>query len=437
MRKLVSVLCVLILLFLLVKVERVKAQVPIRVWGYVYMPNGSPAVGASVTVSAGGKSKSTTTDSSGKYSVDLTVPSTPVTVKVTAKKDGYKGSASKKGEGVIRIDVYLKKTTTGGTRGGTTIRKQSTKLSITVEKMSYLVGETVHVSGKITPEISATIVIYISIPNGTQVKHLTKSNKEGAFHYEFVADVPGAWKVYAQFQGTKEFAPSKSSEITFYVRVKSNIEVDTSVTEKGTILIRGRTEPPIPNATVQLYVSLDGGKTWMFYCNVTTDENGYFETCFNLTVSGDILFKAVLPEGTSYTSAEEEKPLSYAPKELTEEIQRLSKQVEELEKTEKQLRELISKLESENLGLKSKVEELTQRLRESNETIASLSRLVAEYREKAKNLEQLAYVAAVLSLIVGVAVGYLLSRARIPQAESVEREEVLEEEEHKKSAYYL
>ena len=234
--------------------------------------------------------------------------------------------------------------------------------------------------------------------------------------------------MYAQFQGTKEFAPSKSSEITFYVRVKSNIEVDTSVTEKGAILVRGRTEPPIPNATVQLYVSLDGGKTWMFYRNITTDENGYFEAWFNLTVSGDILFKAVLPEGISYTSAEEEKSLSYAPKELTEEVQRLTKQVEELEKIEKQLRELISKLESENLDLKSKVEELTHRLKESNETIASLSRLVAEYREKAKNLEQLAYAAAILSLIVGVVAGYLLSRVRIPQGEGVGREEILEEE---------
>jgi hypothetical protein len=99
-----------IFLILLLSISAVSASaqgIPVGVYGYVYMPDGSPAAGASVTVSGGGDTATTTADSSGQYHVVLTVSSIPVTVTVTASKGGYSGTASATGEGTIRVDVRL------------------------------------------------------------------------------------------------------------------------------------------------------------------------------------------------------------------------------------------------------------------------------------------------------------------------------------------
>jgi len=55
-KRLLLVETIMILGILIVCVEQISAQVPITVWGYVYMPDGSKAVGASVTVVAGAPS---------------------------------------------------------------------------------------------------------------------------------------------------------------------------------------------------------------------------------------------------------------------------------------------------------------------------------------------------------------------------------------------
>lgn len=101
---------ILVLITLLATLtEKTLAPVPLTVYGYVYMPDGSLAPGASVTVSAGGVKKSTTTDSNDRYSVTLFLESTPATVKVTVKKGSYTGSATKSNvAGAVRIDVKLK-----------------------------------------------------------------------------------------------------------------------------------------------------------------------------------------------------------------------------------------------------------------------------------------------------------------------------------------
>jgi hypothetical protein len=103
-----KLLPIFLILLLSISVVSASAQgIPVGVYGYVYMPDGSPAAGASVTVSGGGDTAITTTDSSGQYHVVLTVSSIPVTVTVTASKGGYSGTASATGEGTIRVDVRL------------------------------------------------------------------------------------------------------------------------------------------------------------------------------------------------------------------------------------------------------------------------------------------------------------------------------------------
>ena len=99
---------------------RVKAQgVPVVIYGHVYMPDGSPASGAQVSVSCSEDSASTTTNSEGYYQVTLTVSKSQI-VTVTATKDDL--SATKKdtigpGTGSKEIDLVLSSGEGGGGGG--------------------------------------------------------------------------------------------------------------------------------------------------------------------------------------------------------------------------------------------------------------------------------------------------------------------------------
>jgi hypothetical protein len=161
----------------------VVAQVPVAVWGYVYMPGGSPAAGASVKVSGGGDSASTTAGSDGKYGpVTLTVSSTPVTITVSASKGSYSGSASASGEGTIRIDVHL--SAPGGGGGGGAAPTPTSSVTISVSKSSVAPGEPVMISGTVGPSREITVTVEFSLDRSSWEKLVeVKSSSGGRYSY--------------------------------------------------------------------------------------------------------------------------------------------------------------------------------------------------------------------------------------------------------------
>ncbi|RLE96572.1 MAG: hypothetical protein DRJ57_05395 [Thermoprotei archaeon] len=389
------------------------AQVPITVWGYVYMPDGSPAAGASVTVTAAGVSKSTTTDSSGKYMVTLTVPSVPVKVVVTARKGSYRGSASKTGEGVIRIDVRLKKPSPPPT-------KKSTSITLSVEEAEYMVGDTVVVRGQIKPPMSVTVTVVVVRPNGTKISSVVKTQENGSFTYSFTADEPGIWEVYASYTGSKEYAASRSPTLEVVVKERARITMSAKISgvKPARVVIMGSVEPPAAGATVMVYVSLDGGKTWLHLCNATTDEEGRYRVELELTVSGSLLFKAVFPGTELLARCETEKPP--AVKLASPEEEELKKQVEDLRRREAELRSVVAELEGERQLLLQRVEELEKSLAEAhtalsklNATLAELSAEAEAYKGEATQLRIIAYAGIPLGIAAGLAAGVVLGRRRL------------------------
>ncbi|MDK2464420.1 MAG: CARDB domain-containing protein [Candidatus Korarchaeota archaeon] len=94
--------------------------VPAVIYGYVYMPDGSPAEGASVTATCDSDSGSTTTRSDGYYQITLSIEGTQ-SVRVSASKDGLtavKYVNVNEGTGSIRVDLTLKSESGGGGGGG-------------------------------------------------------------------------------------------------------------------------------------------------------------------------------------------------------------------------------------------------------------------------------------------------------------------------------
>ena len=394
MRKAVVALAFIIYLLVTMAIlSPVSAQVPITVWGYVKMPDGSPAVGASVKVSAGGVSKTTTTDSKGKYKVDLTVPSTPVKVTVTAKKGNYRGSASKTGEGVIHIDIVLKYSPPPS--------KKSTSLELSAGKEEYIVGEVVTVKGCIKPAMKVTVTVTIVQPNGTSISNSVETEEDGTFTYSFEVDKPGVWKVYAKYAGSRKYASSTSPTVEIVVKEATQVTMNAIAVEPRKVIVEGILEPSLAGATIIIYVSLDEGETWLPICNTTTDETGHYRVELEFTVGGNMLFKAMFPGTENYTNCETEVPPA---------IKLPAPGEEEFRKKEEELNEKLTELKNENKQLKEKIEELTGELTETKKTLEELNTTLTTLKKTNEKYKTIAFIGTPLAAIASIAVGIVVGR---------------------------
>ena len=409
-----KVILILVLITLLATLtEKALAPVPITVYGYVYMPDGSPAPGASVTVSAGGAKKSATTDSNGKYSVTLSVESIPVTVKVTAKKGSYTGSATKSNvAGAVRIDVKLKAQQPPPTQP----KKKKVKVEITIQKEVYALGETVTINGTITPETSGNVEIYVTPPNGTEKSYRIAAS-DGKFSYSFKADTLGKWEAYALFLGNDKYGTSKSNTVTFYVKIKPQLSFNAIAKETGKVEIKGRINPATSSTQVTVYISIDGGRTWLPFINITTDQNGNFQVELNLTVSGNLLLKLVTQETEQLLSAEAQQPTMFKLESPTEKLLRqrleealevqanLTEQVQQLKQRNQQLEEQVEKLHSQ-------LENATQALIQAQNSTKTLEAQLESLKKENQQLRNTLTLALPLALAAGAAVGLIVEHFR-------------------------
>jgi hypothetical protein len=254
----------------------VEAQVPVAVWGYVYMPDGSPASGASVTVSGGGDSASTTAGSDGKYGpVTLTVSSTPVTITVKASKGEYSGSASASGEGTIRIDVHLSKAAPPPPPPPPP--PPTSSVSISVSKSSVRPGESVTVSGTVSPSREIAVTIEFSTDKVSWEKLVeVKSSSSGVYSYVWYPN---------------------GSEVTYYLRASIPSQGNLPSATSGIVSVQVTS---LPGAAVSSAsnVTLPTGKT--SYVRVSS-------TSSSCNVSVDVKNKKVLinvsgPKNTTGTT---------------------------------------------------------------------------------------------------------------------------------------
>jgi archaellum component FlaF (FlaF/FlaG flagellin family) len=411
MRKALVIGLIVLFFALSILLRLAPAQVPITVWGYVYMPDGSPASGASVTVSGGGASASTTTDSSGKYQVDLTVPSVPVTVTVTASKGSYRGSVTKSGvEGVVRIDVTLQPPPPPPPPP-----RKSTSLLLSTDKSEYVLGENVTLKGRLTPGMSVQITMTIVSPNSSTFRVNLQSNGSGIFSYTFKPDRIGTWSAYAEYPGSSEYEASRSDTVSFRVKQQASLSMLARVSQPGTVAISGSLKPAAAGAAIMLYISLDGGKTWMFLGNTTTNETGQFTTSLELRVSGLVLFKAVFPGSDLLTKAETVQPPAIK-LESSEEIS-LRQSLMACESNRSSLMDSLKRLNATNAALRDnikfleeKVKDLESRRKELEDALDNLSSENKGLQGTLRNYVTIIAVAVPVTFVLGLAIGLLLGK---------------------------
>jgi len=281
------VLIVLVLASLLVVSALItKAGVPVAVYGYIYMPDGSPAAGASVSVSESHGACSASVSRSnveGAVRIDLTLrcptpPPSPGSQPSSStsrplSSEGEKGNASSqlKAEAADLI----------------------TFLRISIREGIYHVNDTITVNGSITPPFKTKVELVFVKPSGKEFSVFVETDEKGAFSYKFKTNETGRWKVYARFPGIKGYLPSVTDMMSFLMKDFALINYNCSLQGRK-LVVNGNVLPADPSLRVQLLISLDN-ESWAVLREASAG-NGSFSFSFTTGICGTFKLKVASTE---------------------------------------------------------------------------------------------------------------------------------------------
>jgi hypothetical protein len=278
---------------------KVRGGVSVPVYGYVYMPDGSKAVGASVHVSGGGDSWSGTTDNDGYYDTTLNVNAVPVTVTVSASKGDYSGSSSgtsQHGEALL-INVYLSAAPPPPPPPPPEKKPVSIQLNVPSEAV---VNASVMITGKVSPSVSP-VYFKVKDPKGDLKEYQLSVSSNGIFSFNFTPRLLGLYKVSAYFPRDAEYESASTPEYALHVKGVSilNLTVSPAVIIAGAedIKINGTLYPPSAK-NVSLCYSLDN-ISWTLFAELKAT-TGVFSMVWKPRVFGDVFIKAEWPGNDTY-----------------------------------------------------------------------------------------------------------------------------------------
>ncbi|MCX8183759.1 MAG: carboxypeptidase-like regulatory domain-containing protein [Crenarchaeota archaeon] len=296
---------ILLVLFIDTPVSIWAQGVPVTIWGYVRMPDGSPAVGASVSVSIqGGSSGSSSTNSQGKYEIDLSAPSLPATVTVTASKDGYSGGDTRTiNSAVAQIDITLSAAPPPPPPPPPPpVPKKPVSIELYVPSEGA-VNISVRIRGRVTPRVSP---VYLKVKDPKQVvkEYDLPVGSNGNFSFDLTPVLLGLYRVSAYFPGDSEYEYASTLEYPLLVKARSilNLTISPSVVVAGAenIKINGSLYPPSAK-NVSLYYSLDNA-SWIFFAEVSVT-TGVFSMIWEPKIFGDVFIKAEWAGNDTYTGS--------------------------------------------------------------------------------------------------------------------------------------
>jgi len=140
--------------------------------------------------------------------------------KVDLKDGGYTYSLSTSKAGIYRIRASWPGNTEYSPAESMvltlTVEKLSPKVSLSASKTSASVGETVKLSGSISPfKTPSDVVIVVSSP--TETKEYKASSPDGRFEYNLKLDSKGTWRVKAKLPEDPTYIAAESSEVQITV----------------------------------------------------------------------------------------------------------------------------------------------------------------------------------------------------------------------------
>jgi len=94
-------------------------------------------------------------------------------------------------------------------------------ISITLSATTIHMGETITVSGSISPQVPGVPVVLTYSKGDTKVERTVTSTEDGSFNDTYTPDAAGAWSISASWKGNKEFEGATSETMSFEVVEKT------------------------------------------------------------------------------------------------------------------------------------------------------------------------------------------------------------------------
>ena len=220
--------------------------------GTVTDANNSPIVGATVSAGSGHDA----TDSTGFYQIASGLPTGTYTVDATAP--GYQpqektGVSVTAGSTTPAINFKLVKipAASSGRISGVVVgednplsNKQPSTITCTPDKSSIQLGDTLTISGAITPAVAGTLVNIEYKSGTTDITRTATSGSDGKYSDSYAPTVVGSWTVKASWVGNTQYNAGGSETSAFTVTTPP-------VTTGGVkITIQDKDYKPIVGATV-------------------------------------------------------------------------------------------------------------------------------------------------------------------------------------------
>ena len=253
--------------------------------GKVTDTSNNPVEGATVSAGSGHDA----TDKDGLYEIASGLPTGTYTVNVNA--NGYE-PASKTGVVVTagsvtaNVNLQLQKTpaSKSGRISGTVMgednplaTKQASSITCGVASTSVKVGESVSVSGTVTPAVGGTSVNLLYKTGLTEVTRQVTTGTDGKYSDSYSPSTTGSWAVTASWLGNIQYSGSQSQAVSFTVSQAAPTKGSLKVTVKDS------TGKAIVGATV----------------SSTTTPSGQSALSSATTSDGSVTFDSVAPG--SYT----------------------------------------------------------------------------------------------------------------------------------------
>ena len=182
--------------------------------------------------------------------------------------------------------------------------KTSTILTLSTDKSTYTIGETIEIRGSLTDdELTAltgkSIKIYV---NNTLVDTVTTQGNAGNFSKDITANISGAVSIKAVFEGDEDYYSNNATEnitvnkkattITFAAN-KASYDLGETITLSGTLKY-GATG--MDDVDVKIY----DGETLL---DTVTTDNGTFSKTLTASIVSSKTYKAVYEGDGTYASA--------------------------------------------------------------------------------------------------------------------------------------
>jgi len=156
-------------------------------------------------------------------------------------------------------------------------------ISCNVSSPNLVLGDSVAISGSISPAVSGTnVTLSYTMPNGSILIRTVTSTSNGSYSDTYTPSVAGSWSVSSSWQGNSAYAGASSTPTAFLVsEIATNLSCFVSPSDSaigGDITVSGAVNPPMSGIDVTLNYTGPNGTTQTR--TVTTSSNGSYSESY-------------------------------------------------------------------------------------------------------------------------------------------------------------